>query len=107
MIESVIKSVATVKKNSVDAMHAMQGTLQTMTASLAPLTNMKVEMLAAMKDMFSQHSIKQVCDSRPRPTPRALQNSTMNKCPEKMRAPPTHVGTAAPTGTRPPPSGFG
>ena len=58
--ERVIKNVATVQINTVKTLNSMQDSLQDMTASF---TNLKTDMIAAMRDMLDQHSVKQICDS--------------------------------------------
>ena len=63
--KNVIKNVANVQMKSVGALQEMWGTLivqqemqYNITTTLAQLTNLKVEMLDAMKDMLTQQSVK-------------------------------------------------
>ena len=53
--ERVIKNVAIVQKNTVDTTNEVQDSLQNITASFM---NMKTDMIAAMRDMLYQQSVK-------------------------------------------------
>jgi len=74
------------------------------THSLAPLSNLKGEMLDAMQDMFAEQSIKQICDKRPGPPQRAIQRRTDGPCPNAARTLPLEASVDVQV--QGPPSGF-
>ena len=96
--ETAVKHVVKVQAKSVDTLQELQSTFamqQTMlgkiTRSLAPLLNLKGEMLDAMRDMFAQETIKQICDKRPGPPQRAMQTRTDGPCPNAVRTLPVEA----------------
>ena len=78
--EYVAQQAARVQVQSVAAFAEMRASLTAqlailgeITRSLAPLANLKNEVLEAMQNMFAQQKLESICDKRPGPPQPAIQ----------------------------------